>query len=130
MTSNIRTSISAATLLAFIPLAGWALDFLYVEDTLEYARLVSVEADVGVRQGQLILEHDCRSCPQQISFNRDTRLDTPFGTDRPLQEITEWQGHPVMVHYSLPTPVATEIVVFRLNAEINDVEPGPASAEE
>lgn len=113
--------VAAAVLTIFVARPLAATDFLYVEDTLEYAELVSVEFDTATRQGMLYLEHDCNACPSQIPFNSSTRLQTPFGANRPLQEIVEWQGHPAMVHYSLPTPRATQVVVYRLNAQIDDM---------
>ncbi len=121
--NQLHSIFRAAALLAllFAPISK-AMDFLYVEDTVEYAKLVSVQFDTAARRGTLVLEHDCAACPTQINYNSSMLLETPFGKNRPLQEIVEWQGNPVMVHYSLPTPVATQVVIYPLNAEVDDFE--------
>lgn len=93
-----------------------AWDFLYLEQSLDLAILESVTTENGGVQGVIGLTHQCESCPQTFSFGAETRLDTPFGDNRPLSELTGWQGHPVSLFYSLPDYRITLLEVLPLSA--------------
>ena len=113
-TSPLQKFLSRLLLLCGIvastSVAAW--DFLYVEACVESTRLSQITAIGASGQGMLTLVDDCDICPDQIPYDAQSQLETPFATNRPNEDLVVCQGLPAEVYASLPTPVATGIVVY------------------
>ena len=97
--------------LFFQPTAAYAWDFLYLEGTIDFT-LIDRITETGDSTGELELNHQCERCPTLVAYNAETRLETPFGKDRPIDELIEWEGHPAIVYYALPEEHATRVIVL------------------
>lgn len=122
MNLSIRQNLLALALATSMLASGAALAtrIMYLEQTIEMTRMVQVTPMDGSGAGTLTLTHDCEKCPDSLPYNRETRLTTPFGPDRPISELVQWQGHPATINYALPEPVATEILVRSIGADTTE----------
>lgn len=98
-----------------------AYDFIYVEETMEYSKMVQISSLNSSGQGSISFEHECDYCPDSLEYNRDTQLTTPFGS-RNISELTDWLNHNAMVHYSTTSPLALRITVFSTTDNAEEVQ--------
>lgn len=95
--------------------AAIAIDFIYIEDSLEDTKMVEITPIDLSGKGTIRFEDECDYCPDSLEYNLDTRLTTPFGKDQDIYQLTQWLNHNAMVHYSRTSPEALRITVYSIN---------------
>lgn len=113
MTSFMKTIIGSFLLAFFLTNPASAWDFIYIEDTIESAQMVEITPlDLSGRGSISFLHEECDFCPDQLNYNLDTQLTTPFGANQDIYQLTQWQGHRAMVYHSTTSENALRIVVY------------------
>lgn len=110
--NNLIKNFSAVLIGFLLSSNTSAWNFLYIEDTIESARMVEITPLGLSGEGRINFEHECDFCPDSLNYNLNTQLTTPFGDNQDIYQLTQWQGHRAMVYHSTTSPNALRIVVF------------------
>lgn len=114
---HISKAIGVFGLALFMTSSAQAWDFLYVQHTIESARLVAI-SPIGIDgKGSITVVDECDICPDSMPYTRNTELTTPFGENQPISDLVKWQGNPAMVRYSLTTKEAIYIEVYSVTTD-------------